>query len=93
MVIEYENKCLILEQMFKARSHDDEDCSIFLTFSSKEVKKLFNYYDLNFNEIDTLIHKLNNHYETYNSLKLFQDFFHNRGIYSTISEDVPLVNS
>jgi hypothetical protein len=93
MKIEFNRNGLILEEYFQSRSFDDCDYSIYLTFSPKELKILFDYYKVQLGDYEKLTDKILNHYQTYNSLKLFHDFFHNRGVYSTISEDVPLINS
>lgn len=93
MKIEFSQYGLTLEEYYPSRLFDDCDYSVYLTFSPKELKILFDYYKVQLCDKEKLTDKIYHHYQTYNSLKLFHDFFHNRGIYSTINEDVPLVNS
>ena len=92
MKIELNKGNITLEQSFQPRSFDEDESAFYLTFASKETKKLFDYYDVNFGDHAILIEKIQNHYETYGSLKLYQTFLTTCHIYSTISEGFPMVD-
>ena len=88
--IEFVGKQLILEHLIDATDFEDDDSSIFLCFNPKETKNLFHYYKTE--SIEDLFEAIHQHFTTYNSLRRYQDFFNNRGIYSTISTSCALTD-
>jgi hypothetical protein len=87
--IEFVGKRIILEHQIDATDFDDDD-SIFLCFNPKETKNLFHYYKTE--SIEDLFEAIHHHFTTYNSLRRYQDFLENRGIYSTISSSCALTD-
>jgi hypothetical protein len=88
--IEFVGKQLILEHLIDATDFEDDDSSIFLCFNPKETKNLFFYYKTD--NIEDLFEAIHQHFTTYNSLRRYQDFLENRGIYSTISTSCALTD-
>ncbi len=88
--IELFHDSIILEVEYPSIDPFDDDTIVNLTFSKGEVKKLSSYYSVKTKE--ELLVSIESHYHTYDSLKLFQDFFDKRGIYSTLSHSSPLIN-
>jgi hypothetical protein len=92
MKIELHKGKITLEHSFPPRSFDEDESVFYLVFASKETKKLFDYYDVNVGDDAKLIEKIQNHFETYGSLKLYQTFLTNRQIFGIISEGVHMVD-
>lgn len=82
--IEFRSGQIIVEHQRESNSLDDDDSSIFLSFNKVESKKLFDYY--NIYSINELADKFFQHFTTYNSLKIFQQYFEKREINSLLSE-------
>ena len=81
--IEFRSGQLLVEHQIESDYFDD-DISIFLSFNKIESKKLFEYYET-FSK-DELVDKFFQHFTTYKSLKIFQQFFDMREINSLLSE-------
>lgn len=86
--IKFKDGLFIIEHQIDANSFEDDDSSIFLSFNKKETKNLIEYYKVD--NIEDLMHNVYQHFNTYNSLKRFQDFFERRYIHSTLSESALL---
>ena len=92
MKIELNKGVITLEHYFPSRSIDEDESVFYLTFPLKEVKKLFDYYNVIHGDEAKLIEKIQSHYETYSSLKLYQSFLANRYIHGALNEGVPMVD-
>ena len=88
--VELHNNALVLDITYPSFDPFDDESNISLAFTKSEVKKLCNYYNV---KIEELLLAVSNHYETYNSPKLFQEFLDKRGIHGTLSSTAPLINS
>lgn len=86
--IEFTSSQIIIEYLIEGASFEDE-ASFYLSFSRKETKKLFGYYETDC--LDELLDKLYQHFTTYNSLKRYQEFLFKREINSMLS-DCPLTD-
>jgi hypothetical protein len=89
LLIDLNGNNLIVEHIRDTNNFDD-DTSIYLTFNIKETKRLIDFYKVA--SIEELFNHIHDHFNTYNSLKRYQDFFHKRNIYSTISSSCALTD-
>ena len=93
MKIEIYKNQVIMEKYHEASQFDHDDYCISLTFNKVETKKLSEYYQVSNIEDERLKSKILNHYQTYGSLRWYQDFLEKHNIYGTLSNTAPLINS
>ncbi|MEO0066158.1 MAG: hypothetical protein RI983_1484 [Bacteroidota bacterium] len=90
LYIDFKGNQLLIEHLIESISDLEDNSSFFLSFNSKETKKLIEYYKTD--SIEDLIDSIHQHFTTYNSLKRYQDFLEKRDIYGTISSGCALID-